>query len=594
MKKIFLSACIFALLNTMTLIAQVKIGDLTPPDSSAVLQVVSLDSTKGVLVPEMTVDKRDLIKKPADGLLIYNITEECFNYWNASSGAWQSLCGGVAKATYTVDCSAVAVNGAYVQKMTLDKNDYLSIQVDVIKPGTYTITGTTTNGYGFSTQGTFTETGIQTVIVPGQGQPVAGKNAPGDMVKLSLTGIDSGCSNIMIPVLSPSASYSLNCGSAVFNGAYVKSVALTASNTVTLSVNVSDISGGGTWAVSTNTVNGISFSGNGTFPSTGNQTITLKGTGTPTTTDPITLTFTTNSADGAATCQATVNMAYSPMTIYATDGAAGYGYGLDAGSESNLFVTSKYNFGTMNNSTVKISNLTVNFVPGAGDAALQSALTGPNPPDIVLIGYLWTWSASKISTLINYINNKGVVILFDESSGVAGLFQQLYANPSISTTGPVGLNYSGGNAYGLYPLASLASDPLLTGPFQPAGYTTLGGLAIGSDANGSSIVSGLPSYVITYSTGYTPAGTQTFMFRDPNLNLVFIGDGGFLSDPNNQVGPLPNLIDCPFAVSAGPQYSPVPRTGWTNGTVYNSYLFGNIMAWALNQAQFHGINSSKF
>ncbi|MEI6767131.1 MAG: hypothetical protein WCM76_15985 [Bacteroidota bacterium] len=60
-----------------------------PPDPSAMFQVSSPD--KGVLVPRMTDGGRDSIINPADGLLIYNITTKCFNFFKNSS--WFELCG---------------------------------------------------------------------------------------------------------------------------------------------------------------------------------------------------------------------------------------------------------------------------------------------------------------------------------------------------------------------------------------------------------------------------------------------------------------------------------------------------------------------
>jgi hypothetical protein len=78
------------------------------------------------------------------------------------------------------------------------------------------------------------------------------------------------------------------------------------------------------------------------------------------------------------------------------------------------------------------------------------------------------------------------------------------------------------------------------------------------------------------------------MFRDPTNNLFWVGDGGFDSDPTGYVGGnYADYVDCPFAVTAAPAYQPTPRNNWVAAgtTVYNSYMFGNIMTWAINQAQ---------
>jgi hypothetical protein len=69
------------------------------------------------------------------------------------------------------------------------------------------------------------------------------------------------------------------CTGAIVSGRFVADTALTVSNSVTITVNVALA---GPYSITTNTVNGISFSQTGTFTSTGPQTVILKGTGMPT------------------------------------------------------------------------------------------------------------------------------------------------------------------------------------------------------------------------------------------------------------------------------------------------------------------------
>ncbi|HEX7367437.1 MAG TPA: hypothetical protein VF273_10100 [Pelobium sp.] len=54
----------------------------TTPNSSAALDIVS--TTKGMLVPRMTSGQRDAIANASVGLLIFNITDAKFNYWNGA------------------------------------------------------------------------------------------------------------------------------------------------------------------------------------------------------------------------------------------------------------------------------------------------------------------------------------------------------------------------------------------------------------------------------------------------------------------------------------------------------------------------------
>jgi len=70
-----------------------------------------------------------------------------------------------------------------------------------------------------------------------------------------------------------------SCTGATIAGTYKKSVTLTTANTVTVSVNVSTI---GTYSIRTDTIKGIYFNKTGSFTSTGVQSLTLQGVGTPT------------------------------------------------------------------------------------------------------------------------------------------------------------------------------------------------------------------------------------------------------------------------------------------------------------------------
>ncbi len=70
--------------------AQIAINtDGSNPDASAMLDVSSND--KGLLIPRMTEDERDAISSPVAGLMIYNTTDSCFNYYTGT--AWYKDCG---------------------------------------------------------------------------------------------------------------------------------------------------------------------------------------------------------------------------------------------------------------------------------------------------------------------------------------------------------------------------------------------------------------------------------------------------------------------------------------------------------------------
>src|SRR5690606_15956991 len=68
------------------------------------------------------------------------------------------------------------------------------------------------------------------------------------------------------------------CMNPVIAGDYVVGVAMTAANTVVISV---DVTVAGNYSISTTPSNGLTFSASGTFTNTGVQNVTLTASGTP-------------------------------------------------------------------------------------------------------------------------------------------------------------------------------------------------------------------------------------------------------------------------------------------------------------------------
>ncbi len=85
----------------------------------------------------------------------------------------------------------------------------------------------------------------------------------------------SGGSTVSSGVLG---SVSGNCTSFLLGGTYAQGTPLTSSDTAQLQVTVATA---GTYNITTNSVNGVTFSKSGTFTTTGVQTVTLVGNGTP-------------------------------------------------------------------------------------------------------------------------------------------------------------------------------------------------------------------------------------------------------------------------------------------------------------------------
>lgn len=176
-------------------------------------------------------------------------------------------------------CSGSTILGTYKTGVPLTTGNTVQLQVDVTKAGLYNVSTVAEDGIQFSATGTFADTGRQGITLSGTGTPVS----PGNFT--FITPVGPGCSFLIDvrPATADIASFTLAgapaaCDNAIVNGTYFNGEPLTADNNVVLVVNVSAT---GAYTVGTDTINGISFSTSGTFTATGNQAITLIGTGTP-------------------------------------------------------------------------------------------------------------------------------------------------------------------------------------------------------------------------------------------------------------------------------------------------------------------------
>ncbi|MFP3598222.1 fibrinogen-like YCDxxxxGGGW domain-containing protein [Chryseobacterium sp. SIMBA_029] len=258
--------------NTENIYQQGQIGiGSSSIDNNAQLDVVS--SSKGVLFPRLTTDQRDAIPASlANGLFIYNVSTNCFNYYDGRVTRWLSLCGDLGPATFTIfNCDAPSgPNSAYTfrQGTSLNGNSQATYNVvlNVSEPGNYTIKLSTTNGYSFYKTGVFNSTGQYTVALEGSGTPINHNEGaiPDDAVSLELNGIPvtPSCTLPPINVLSSGATITgINCTSGI---TYGSGTYTTGQNSFPTSTNYIDvavtISGSGNITLETDTQNGLKFS----------------------------------------------------------------------------------------------------------------------------------------------------------------------------------------------------------------------------------------------------------------------------------------------------------------------------------------------
>jgi len=95
LKELVIIISSMVLMSVQMIGQNVGIGANTfTPDNSALLEI---RGTKGLLIPRMTTAQRDSMTSsstPAQSLLIFNTTTNCFEWWDASRSTWITMsCG---------------------------------------------------------------------------------------------------------------------------------------------------------------------------------------------------------------------------------------------------------------------------------------------------------------------------------------------------------------------------------------------------------------------------------------------------------------------------------------------------------------------
>lgn len=194
-----------------------------------------------------------------------------------------------APASYTLtgypnDCSNPKIAGTFASGAKIDPaTNNITIGVIVNTPGDYTIKTDTINGISFSAAGHFNTAGPQTVILNGNGTP----DDPG-LLFFNVKADSSQCSfNLPVQCAEPLATYVLQSGIGASNllcspqsiqGTYTAGVALNSTNTIIITPYATLP---GNYAISTGKINGVVFSAIGNFPTAGQYSVALKGSGTP-------------------------------------------------------------------------------------------------------------------------------------------------------------------------------------------------------------------------------------------------------------------------------------------------------------------------
>ncbi|MHA4807080.1 hypothetical protein ACX0G9_03190 [Flavitalea flava] len=179
-------------------------------------------------------------------------------------------------------CTGSVPGGNYQVGTPLDISNTVTITVNVTIPGAYTLGVTPADGITFKKTGVFTGTGAQQITLTASGTP---SNA--GSFSFTINGASNTCSfsiTVNPKAGSTPAVFTLNgapgaCTSPVISGAYQAGVSLNSANTIAVKL---DVTTAGSYTLSTDLVNGISFSATGILAVGAGQTVILNGAGTPT------------------------------------------------------------------------------------------------------------------------------------------------------------------------------------------------------------------------------------------------------------------------------------------------------------------------
>lgn len=352
--------------------------------------------------------------------------------------------------------------------------------------------------------------------------------------------------------------YTILCSTVKVNGSYTVDSNLGANHYIELRVNVDYP---GPYTISTNEINGVSFSAAGTFSGQGQQTIRLTPTGKYTDGGNLAYTITTNSQIGTTTCSTMIDVRFRDIVVLRL-GSNNYGPSTSNTYAGGAILNSRVNFGPTGK--VKVNNIRILNTSVQGES-LRNYIAS-NKVDIIVnvIGYNSSEATNQV--LLDFVRNqKGVLIIGDENrvhSTTKSFIEQLTSSSGILHNS----RYTMLNPV----LSSANNDPIINGPFG-----NLSGKYLGNDATNGWYYSNLPtSLVPLVSKDGDPSSIWGLKHKD--LGFAFFGDGGWFvgtaTSTHTSIWPSKYLADG----------TPIGKPYYQGSTVYNSVLYANVMAWAID------------
>lgn len=176
-------ALILGIVNLYSQGQNVGIGT-TSPDNSAILELYS--TSHGFLVPRLTTTQRNAIATPATGLLIYNLDNQRFEYYNGTQ--WI----GVVSSISTVPFNLISTGTNTTATMTVGSGATIALGGGTIEANVFKGTGSLTNAVDL---GTAEVSGVLPIANGGTGNssaPGQGQLLIGNGIGFSLNSLTAG------------------------------------------------------------------------------------------------------------------------------------------------------------------------------------------------------------------------------------------------------------------------------------------------------------------------------------------------------------------------------------------------------------------
>ncbi len=500
MKKYLL---LFFLVCISSYKAQVGIG-ITIPNSKSVLDIES--TKRGVLMPRLTTSERDAINPEGsanpngvDGLLIYNIDTDCYNYWNRATLSWVSMCQTATTcdpSTWSeldINCGQFPAADTNIYNIgTATAGFTINISVNVSKIGPYAVSIVSNNGVTYSTTGTFTVTGVQNItLTSNDGAPTSSP------INFSVKANGATVCNYTKSATT-TFTYSTACTSttpALSSFNFTQGSAASGTFTIPLSV-----SGTGNIPSLTGTQSGITLTTAAiTGATNSNTSLTVTISGTPTASGAITIPLTINGTP----CSYTFNV--DPIAI-----PFSYTYNCNSATVNPAMVRGVNQSGTI---TVPVS------VVGSGNIpAINQTING------VTYTYIGgTYSAGTSTVVLNYSgtpNTDSTILPMTNSNGTTCNvnINHPFGNAVFSCGAPApSLNGTYNVDYPLDATNSLTVNVNVTTPGNYPSTTYTGGGMTFSNAGGTFTSTG--TFPIVYTATGTPITSGNNVLTKSNTSL---------------------------------------------------------------------------